>query len=172
MPSDRNVMERVERREFDDPDVRAYLDKLPVEAVEHRIGTPRIVTIYAEPKGYWHVGDDHPSLADDDPAVMQAIGRCAASRVRGLPLGDSIAGIHPRECGWCQYPKDELLAACDWATWSSRYLISEVFVWSADERWITYERGIRGGEYENPAWRAFWDLHPKERIRRVEALLS
>ena len=77
---DRSVAERLEARAFDDPQVRAYLDTLSVETVEYRLGTPRVITIYAQPLGHWRVGDGRPSLANEDPAVMEAIGRCATAR--------------------------------------------------------------------------------------------
>lgn len=174
---DRPVGERVEAREFDDPKVRAYLDTLDLDALRWKLGEPRVVTIHAEGQGYWHVGDGRPMLADEDPAVMQAIGRCALSRVRStLPGPESLAhdAVHPARCGWCEYPPELLLGALDWAVWHSRYIVTELLVWShsSDERWVTYERGARSGEYENPAWRDFWSLPSQERIRRVEQAMA
>lgn len=174
---DRPVAERVEAREFDDPKVRAYLDALDDAAVRWRLGEPRVVTIYAQGKGYWEPGDGRPMLADEDPATMQAIGRCALSRVRSiLPGPASLAhdAVHPARCGWCDYPQELLLGALDWAAWRSRYIVTELLVWprSDDERWVTYERAGRSSEYENPTWRDFFDLPRQERIRRVEQAMA
>jgi hypothetical protein len=172
---DRPVGERVEAREFDDPKVRAYLDTLDEAAVRWRLGEPRIVTIYAEGQGHWHPGDGRPMLADEDPAVMQAIGRCAMARVRSsVPSALVSDAIHPAACGWCEYPQELLLGALDWAVWHSRYIVTELLVWarSAEERWTTYERCGRSSEYENPVWRDFFDLARVDRIRRVDRAMA
>ena len=170
---ERPVSERIDDREFHDPKVRAYLDTLDLDALRWRLGEPRIVTVYAEGQGYWHPGDGKPMLADEDPAVMQAIGRCALARVRSsVPSSLVSDAIHPAACGWCVYPQELLLGALDWAAWHSRYVVTEVYVWAADERWITYERGNRTSEYENPVWRDYWALPRHERIRRVERAMA
>lgn len=164
---DRTVNERIEDHGFDDPKVRAYLDTLDLEQLRWKLGEPRIVKVYAEPLGWWHVGDGRPSLADDYPAVMQAIGRCAASR---REYGPVTGAIHPVACGWCDYPAEQLLAACDWATWHSRFLITELWVWSDPEAsWVSYEREARSNEYEQPRWREFFAIQPRERRQRIEA---
>lgn len=161
---------RLAAHHFGDPDVLALLDEATVEALYSRLGAPRIVTRYAEPMGHWSPGDGRPPLADDDPAAMQSVGRCAASRIRGvIPLPGAI---HPAECGWCAYPLAELLRACDWATWHSRYVLAELAVWAGAEG-STYTRELRANVYDNPRWAAWFALSPKERgwqVGRVGAV--
>lgn len=166
-----SIEARIEDREFDDPEVRAILDRLSLEALQDRLGSPRVVTRYASAHG-WDPGDGRPLLADDDPVVMQRIGICAAARVR-----DSIATTifgphagHPGPCDWCEYPLEMLLAACAWAVWSSRYVVAEFLVWHQGEgSAVTYIRdGGRSGIYENPAWHDYWALPRRDRRYRLE----
>ena len=130
---------------------------------------PAIVTRYAEPRGSWRQGDGAPVLADEDPAVMQAIGRCATAelqRMGGFPK--ELSSTHDtRRCGWCDYPIAERLAACDWAVFRSRYVDVEIAVWRG--KGSTHERTLRQDVYENPTWAAFWALPADERQARISA---
>lgn len=168
---DRPLEERVEAREFDDPKVQQLLDALSVESIEYRLGPPRVVTVHATAPG-WDQGSGQPSLASEDPAVMQAIGRCLASRSRFETPQLSAGAIHPRRCGWCDYPTEQLQAASSWAVWHSRYVISELLVWTNDERHVSYVREVRSGEYGNPAWTEFFGLSRRERASRVERAMA
>ena len=176
----RGPLDKLRAREFDDPDVRKILGSMGVPALIVELGQPSIVTRYADPKGHWRQGDDRPALADDDPAVLQAIGRCAVSRSELWGVGTGGAKLlravgvatHPEECGWCGYPTDELLAACDWATFRSRYVEAEFAVWHADPERLTgatYQRTLRQDVYENPTWAQFWALPTAERQARIRA---
>lgn len=52
------------------------------------------------------------ALSTEDPAVAAAMGRCLLARslkVRDQAFRPTLR--HPRECGWCPYPLDELQAA-------------------------------------------------------------
>jgi len=117
---------------------------------------------------HWRQGDGRPGLADDDPAVMCAIGRCASSRVAGA-MGARLeyAGWHPGQCGWCGYPLEALLRALDWAAFTAQLVLSEVWHWDA----INYSRSIRSMVYENPQWAIFDRLTPKEREDRVAEVI-
>ena len=137
------------------------------------LGQPdRVVASYAEPM-HWRQGDPRPALADIDPAVCQAMGRCALDRqVRGD--GASFASaigrlrfVHPVRCAWCEYPLGELLAACDWATWASRYVASEFAVWVGADGSTEARSTGRTGIYEQPEWAAFFALPAGDRRERV-----
>ena len=106
------LQKRLTDRVFADPEVVAILDDMPTDSLHHRYGEPAITTMFAQPQKHWRVGDGRPSLADEDPAVMQAVGRCAASRVRWEDK-PAIFGpsIHPAVCDWCEFPLPELLRA-------------------------------------------------------------
>ena len=55
------------------------------------------------------------ALATEDPAVAAAMGRCLAAR----SFRDRITRHHPRLCGWCDYPTDELQAGVEaFRTWA------------------------------------------------------
>lgn len=162
------------QRDFADPRVRVVLDALSTEALETHLGPPRILERFAEPQGYWSPGQPRPPLADADPPAMQLMGQCAASRFRdslAMPRPLRTGAIHPTACGWCDYPLRELLAALDWATWSSRYLIVRLAVWRRSElpedRLSAYVRELAVGEYQHPAWKAWWALSRSERARRL-----
>lgn len=115
---------------------------------------------------HWRQGDPRPALADEDPAVMCAIGRCATNRLRfGMPL-PSGAGLHPKPCGWCDYPLDQLLLALDWSAWFSRFIVSESM------HWPNYSRQVRSNVFENPRWAEFDTLTRKEREYRVEQAIE
>jgi hypothetical protein len=64
-----------------------------------------------------------------EPASAVAAGICIAARTIGSPPG-ILRGRHPRPCGWCDYPVDEL-----------RRLVDEHNAWAGfSERSRTYER--------------------------------
>ena len=171
-----DLAERIRARRFGDDDVRNGLDEMAFAAVERTLGPADAVQTYHAPgTGRWRQGDGRPSLADDDPAVMQAIGRCAAYRVRRdhrtgdvFPL--DVSAVHPEPCAWCDYPLTELLIACDWATFASRYVITEQATWrNADG--LEYHRAARSDVYDNPRWRDFWALPTFDRERRISAAM-
>ena len=171
--SDPGTWEHAQRRDFDFPGVRQLLDAAPLSSIEAWFGQPSIATSYAEPMA-WSVGDGRPGLADEDPAVMQALGRCAASRVRsdlpGIRLG--VGRVHPRPCGWCGLPLAELLRACDWAVWRSRFLLAEVLTWHSDpvkRPGAEYHRVPRSDVYTQPDWADFWALPTDRRESRIQA---
>lgn len=161
---DRPLHERVEAREFD-AGVVAFLDTLDADVVRNRLGDPEVHRYYGEPVGYWRVGDGRPSLASEEPAVMEAMGRCATARTMADGVRLPIHAIHPAECGWCEYPLEQLLAACDWATWHSRWLSAEVWIWRGQG---VYARTVRADVYDNPAWARFYALPARERRYRIE----
>ncbi len=169
-------MQRLARREFGDPDVRKILEGMSVPSLIVQFGQHVTVTRYAEPfgsrSGGWRQGDPLPGLRADDPAVMQAIGRCAAASVQ-LQGGIEMRSLHDAtRCAWCIYPAAERLAACDWAIFRSRFVVAEMAVWHSDpvaRRGSTYQRTLRQDVYENPTWAAFWGLPVSERERRVTA---
>ena len=170
MPSDdrrdAKIQQRLEERRFGETAVVELMDDMTTDVLEYKFGPPTMTTLYAEPQGYWQQGDPRPPLADDDPAVMQAIGRCAAFRGRSPEGYRPKGGVHPAACGWCSYPLKELLAACDWATWASRYMLSEYVTWWGYEG-STYSREVRSREYENPRWRDFWASSVYDREERI-----
>lgn len=148
------------------------LDRMGIDEVIGLLGDPRRMTRYAEPFGYWRQGSPRPALSDERPEVMQAIGRCAAARVR-MTGGPSIGGaIHPRPCGWCGFPLEELLAACDWATWHGRHVVSDLLVWRLTDGSLYLREAGGSGAYGDPATFAFWSLSPSERGRRVAAAIA
>lgn len=138
-----------------------YLDQEPV-----------IDTHYAVVDG-WHQGDRRPALADEDPAVNAAIGRCATWRLRGsFPGPTAVVGrLHPAPCGWCEYPLLELLLALSWGVWRSRLVVSETRTWRG-RNGSSYTRPGRHGVYEHPAWAAFAALSPEEQTARVMAVIA
>jgi hypothetical protein len=129
------------------------------------------VVEYAEPQGYWKQGDERPTLASDDVAAMQAMARCVTARTWDRSIGAMPGGIHPAACGWCDYPIEEVLKACDWATWHSRYLTTEYAVWHGAEH-SSYARSLRGNVYENPTWHAWFALPQAERSYAVAQAAS
>lgn len=149
-------------------DVRDMLNALSVGEVIALLGSPSERVGYATAPG-WTQGEGRPALANEDPAVMQSVGRCAAERARRrfpapLPV---LRAVHPSSCDWCEYPEDELLKACAWAVWHSRYVESHVFEWRGDG--ATYTRAGSMTGYQNPDWRRFFELPTKERERRIDA---
>lgn len=165
----RGPLDKLRAREFDDPDVRKILANMTIPTLIVELGQPEYVTRYAEPRGHWRQGEDRPALADDDPAVMQAIGRCAVAEVQrmgGFPK--TLSATHDAtRCGWCDYPIAERLAACDWAVFRSRYVEAEFAVWHG--KGADHQRTLRQDVYENPDWAAFWALPADVRQARIAA---
>ena len=169
------------RRDEPDP-----LDAMDLQEVIGRLGEPRVVTNYAQPRGcsrmcttavsvdgeveefhpHWRQGDDRPVLASEDPAVMCVIGRCATNRLRSGSALPNGAGTHPVRCGFCDYPLRELLLALDWCTWWSRFVISETY------HWPTYSRTTRTKVFEQPAFAAFDALTDREQAYRVAEVMK
>lgn len=170
----RGPFDKLRAREFDDPDVRKVVSGMGIPALIVELGHPHMVTRYAPTRGNWRQGDDTPALADEDPAVMQAIGRCATAegqRLGGFPK--LLSSTHDTtRCAWCDWPLLERLAACDWAVFRSRFIEAEFAVWYADQdlgKGARYWRLTRQDVYENPTWAAFWALPAAERQARIEA---
>ena len=150
--------------------VGARLDRIDPDEVVGLFGEPLRVTRFAEPLGHWRPGQPRPVLADDDPAVMQAVGRCAAARIRDPRL--VLGSIHRETCGWCGFPLRELLAACDWAVARSRYVVVDLMVWRGEDGFAYLRDMHRSGIYEEPAWSDFWTLPTTERGRRIRTVLE
>src|SRR5687767_7292675 len=107
---------KLDEREFADEDVTEFLAGMDIDTLTSKLGEPQQSTQYATAHG-WRVGDGRPSLGNEDPAVMQAVARCASSRVRREKFAEVsrvIDNVHPTTCDWCDYPLDELLKACAW----------------------------------------------------------
>lgn len=172
------------RSEFNlrDKDVLATLDSMSTDGITAYLGVKAMAEkVYAAGQGYWRVGDGHPALADDDPAVMQAIGRCAASRIRWGEGVVRLGAVHPAACGWCGYPLPELLRALDWALYMSGLVTTERYVWLGRDR-TEYVRVMRSEEmwreghcaspWDNERHAAFWNLPAAEREARVLAAVE
>lgn len=76
----------------------------------------------------------------DEPAVARAIDRCLAARSLADRRGP-VTRVHPRPCGWCDYPLDELRRLLEgfnaWAGWDERrrtYERHDVRVWAEAAR--------------------------------------
>jgi len=164
-----------------DARIRAYLDTrdhadvvalLMAPAMETRIhvtpGAPKDPEERAD-KGRWLPGDPRPGLADEDPGVIAAMGRCATARWRGdARFGDlARTEMHPERCGWCDYPAPELMRALDWASHYGRLIEAEAYVWRRGSSSYRRDSG-RAGLYENPAWQTFATLPPKEQRYLVD----
>lgn len=179
--------DRIFRRDFRDREVVAALDSMTVKEVVRALssttddGQPAVRRTFSEGQGYWTPGQGRPALASDDPAVMQAVGRCAAYQAR-LKFGTTVPLVlkaHPRPCAWCDYPLAELLKACDWATVASRYVLAERLVWrqypnaeAPRDRGLFYERaGAAAGTHLNEAWATFWAMEPADREARIAAAM-
>ena len=150
--------------------VRDELDKLTTLQVVASLPEGRHVFEYAEGSGHWKVGDGRPMLADDDPAVMCAIGRCASARVRWGDRPPQLGMIHGQSCGWCEYDLSGLLTALDWFTWHGRMVTREVWSWTSNG--FTYTRAKGGSGYQEPRVAAFAALPPSEQTIRVNRAVA
>lgn len=147
------------------------LNALSIAELIGLLGAPSERVNYVSVPG-WSEGDGRPAVADDDPATMQAIGRCAANRVRSeLPEMALLAHrAHPSTCGWCDYPLDMLLAACSWSVHQSGLVGQQILAWSDNcEKPHDYLRAGTEGGFRNRRYREFWALPGNERERRIEA---
>ena len=171
------VLELIGRRDFDGKDVRATLDELSLQEVIVNLGSPHYVRRYRKPS---IVHDIKPVLASDDPAVLEAMGRCSLARsdvfrVASPRLYANASRIHrPDECQWCEWPAALLVEACDYAVGTMKFLEDEMLVWyqhqdrSAGAKYI---RVTRGQVYEHPAWASFWSMPTHERERRIASAM-
>ena len=160
--------------QLDDPRVKAFLDDLPVATVISMIGSYTVSTKVLGPiGGVWKAGMDKPMLADPDPAIMSAIGRCAAARLRNAtrPAPMQVSVTHPYRCGWCDYPQEELIAALDWATLESRLITEEWMTWEVDGQHYRRPTG-RAGQYANPAWEGFRRMPPADQTAAVNQAME
>lgn len=168
----RGPVQKFHDREFDDPDVVKIMSGMSIPSLIVELGSPHTVTKYAPTMGYWSEGDPVPALADHDPAVMQAIGRCSVSRQQRTAGMDMRLLHDPARCGWCEYPARELLAACDWGVHNSAFVVAEFSVWyqnQAERKGSRYQRIIRQSIYANETWAAFWALPTWQREARIKA---
>lgn len=150
----------IRQRRFDEAPVRSVLDRMGVADLISMFGDPVWVRNYHQSTTHWKPGDDRPALASDDPSVMQAIGRCAVGRIappKGLSTPASIHDVS--RCGWCEYPVDELLKACEWAQYQAMYLTAEMIVWHEDpvkRRGARYIRWMRGDQYTGTTYSEYF----------------
>lgn len=162
---------KLDARQFDDTDVRKVLDEVSYTGMVAKYGLPVVSTHMTSADG-WSNGDGRPALADDDPAIMQAIGRCAAARVRwddAPPL--MTKGVHPAPCGWCEWPIEELLVACSWDVWKSGHIGSETMTWEGANG-SHYTRGGRHDVFTSPTHAEFWATPRDAREARVQAAIA
>jgi hypothetical protein len=175
-PAVTSVADAIDARDYAVKGVSDYLGQLEETSLVGLLGSPRELLRFAEaapssdPAANWHIGDGRPALADDDPAVMQAMGRCAVARQRGV-LGVPVVrgAIHGVPCGWCDYPLAEVLRALGWAVWRSRYVLARLLVWDGLNGSV-YVRSRPTGAYLEPSWAVFFGRPRAERehlIRRV-----
>lgn len=129
------------------------------------------------PTGHWAVGTVKPALADVDPAVNAAMGKCAVARMRrqGVP-GPSVDSFHPVECGWCDYPLKELLAALDWGLWHARFVTVSLYIWrqsqSGPGRYVIYARETGRSGYQAPDWEKFAARPQREQAKAVARVVT
>lgn len=164
-------------RAFDDAKVRKWLDSSSLDEVIGDLGEPEKVTRY-EPPSRWKQGDPRPPLADEDPAVNAAMGRCAISRMRGVGRSAGMPWVDSfhSSCGWCEYTVDMLLDALDWALWFSRWLVVELYVWrqaaSGPGYYVTYIRSTGRSGYQQPDWARFSSMSGEDQTRVVDSVLA
>lgn len=166
MSADLDTLARTGR--LSSPRLRAYLDTLPMGDLQGLLGSGVTREDVAEPGSTWRQGDPRPYLADEDPAVMGAIGRCAIARWRGSQeYGTLVRGAyHPAECGWCEYPAAELRRAQDWSTWHAGLIVSQWVTWTRDGDAYSRPTGA-AGTYGNGRWRAFAAMSAAEQTYHV-----
>ena len=166
-------MQEIQARHFT-REIRDYLDAMNFEECCWAMGEPdHVWTQYMEPTGKWHPSSGTPVLADEEPAVMGAIGRCASFRQRGKVPVDVLDGLfmskHPGRCPWCEQDLQDLLDACDWFIWWQKDIIGEVATWrGGDGRKYQRDTGRRG--VQNPVVRRFLALPQEEQRRRIDAV--
>ena len=113
-----------------------------------------------------------PDFADDDPAVMAAIARCATWRsAQALDSRSMVPGwVHPSRCGWCDDPLPELIRACEWSNWRQERVVERRYVWVVDDTEVVRAGPV--GDYLNPAYAKFAALPLHEQRYRVEAAVE
>lgn len=170
-------MDRSATYDLANPKHRRELDGLSIDAIVDIFGEPAITPDWDMPRLlHWQPGQPRPLFADDDPAVMQAVGRCATARVFGRVgghpemLGAVVTEAHPVECGWCDQPLDMLLAACDWATFEGRAQTGEWLTWTQHRDGAVYQRRLPV-DRRNSRHADFWSLAPSQRAERIEQAL-
>lgn len=153
----------IRARRFDEADVRKALEAMSIAELITQFGDPVWITHRHQTNAHWD-GAERPALASEDPATMQAIGRCAASRVMPPISLPTERSIHDgARCGWCEYPLDELLKACEWSQSQSRYVAAEMCVWHEHPHTRSgaqYVRVQRGGHYQSKKWEE-WFARPR-----------
>lgn len=88
------------------------------------------------------------SLFTEDPAVAGAMARCLLART--LDPKRRVTDRHPRACGWCDYPTEELRAGVE-----------------AFNEWAGFDD--RSGSSRRHPTRAFNDLHREEQDALITA---
>lgn len=162
--------DRADQYDFANPKHRRDLDLLSIAALTDLFGEPAITAEWDMPAlHHWQPGAPRPLFANEDPAVMQAIGMCAASRVRrSLPQFAAIDVPHPATCQFCDLPLDELLAACDWSTFEGRTQTAEWLTWTQkrDGTTVSYQRRM-AMHARNERHERFWSLAQSRRADLV-----
>lgn len=165
------IEESLRKRDFEDDDLRKMLDKASVSDIIGMLGAPRWVKHVFQSTMHWKPGDERPALASDDPAVMQGIGRCAASRVNEVSGIRTRFSIHDADrCLWCDYPLDEMMRACEWAQYQAAYVEAELAVWYEDQermRGSRYTRQVRGDYYSNTRYADFFARSVEDREAQI-----
>lgn len=169
------IEESLRKRDFEDEELRKMLDKATVPDIIAMLGSPAWVKHTYQSTTHWKPGDERPALASDDPAVMQSIGRCAASRVMSVGGVRTRFSIHDADrCEWCEYPVEEMLKACEWSQYEAAYVESEIAIWYENQetrRGSRYVRGVRGGYYSNLRYAEFFAAQAQEREKAIESSL-
>jgi len=119
-----------------------------------------VTTVMRDGGAAWAIGDPRPTLATDDVAAIQAMGRCLAWRASRKLEVNALSGIHPRVCQWCDFPDAEVLAAIDWAGWNSGLIVIQYATWKGSFG-SHYDRQTPAqGTYTNVRWAAFFGNAP------------
>jgi hypothetical protein len=136
------------------------LDAIPtLDGVSDAIGAPpRIVTVHAGGFGHWTPNEPVPAITPVSPAEAQALARCLAARIRGVgqDLLPSGRALHSSRCEWCSAATEDLLRACDYAIFASRFVADEYAVWEVEGDVYRRDTGV-AGTYENPVWRRYYE---------------
>lgn len=88
-------------------------------------------------------------LYTEDPAVAGAMGRCLTAR--SIDPDHRLTNAHPRACGWCDYPTEELRAG-----------LAEFVAWAGFD-------DPHSARTSRHATRAFADLHREEQDALITA---
>ncbi len=155
----------MDRRSFRDPKLRAVLDEMTLLELTVAVGEADYkMTIYED--AGWSAGDGRPAYANEDPAVIVALSRCAVNRIRFGP-DDLTSWAHPEPCGWCDVPIEALLAAARWSIWASRSITVDVDVWTGANG-SSYERDSGTSGPQAPTYRDFDRLSAHDQAAHVE----